>query len=74
MKVGDLIKVKLDFHLALGCSHHLEVVEDFGETIRARCLIADVKHTAGKECFVIVKTLEQRLEDNDMNPVMGTNR
>lgn len=76
MKIGDLVIAGPSYGdlAAVGCAHHLEVEEDFGDTIRARCLDDSVKHTARKKHFVVAWTLEQRLEANNMNPVLGKAR
>ena len=76
-KLGDLVRINPlidDDLMDFTCVHKLEVVEDRGQTIMARCLGNGMKHEAHKKYYVVVKTLEQRLEDNNMKPVMGLDR
>ena len=76
MKVGDLVKAGPSHGdlTVVGCAHYLEVVKDFGEAIQARCLNDDAEHRAHKKYFVLVMTLERRLEENNLRPVLGKAR
>lgn len=76
MKVGDLVASRAcneeaGDHLACSCPQGLEVLEDRGETARLRCVGSDNRCTVSKKHLYVVKTLEERLEENDLNPVMG---
>ena len=87
MKVGDIVIVKpsresvvvknLTFargnREAIACpsSSCLEVLEDHGETILVRCVRSTERHTVRKDDFQVAKALEQRLEENDLKPVIG---
>lgn len=51
-----------------GC---LEVAEDHGETIMVRCVRSNERHVVQKDDFCVAKTLERRLEENDLQPVIG---
>lgn len=76
MKVGDLVASRAcdplsGDHLACSCPNGLEVLEDRGETARLRCVSSGKRYAASKRNLYIIKTLEERLEENDLNPVMG---
>lgn len=76
-KLGDLVKanpLNVNDVLAVKCIHRLEVIEDLGEKIRVRCFNNGMKYKAHKKYFLVIKTLEQRLEENNLKPVMGLDR
>lgn len=84
MKFGDIVNakrptppVKSDGPLGCRFSNCLEVIEDLGETVVVRCVVASgrkiyAKYTVRKDHYRVFKTLEERLEENNMNPVIGT--
>lgn len=83
MKVGDIIKLSRGFKReACACTAGFEVVEDFGLAVKVRCIAnkagyiepSTLYSTVRKRSHYVFKTLEKRLEDNDLQPVMGTNR
>lgn len=80
MKVGDLIKLSKGFKReACECEYGLEVVEDLGDTVKVRCVTNKSDFistrspytTVRKSSHYVFKTLLERLEENDLNPVLG---
>lgn len=81
MKVGDIVFRKLNAppSKACSCSRGLEVMDDLGDLVKVQCIVMRktgrvLMYTVRKDHFRVIKTLLERLEENDLNPVLGTNR